>query len=328
MKLIPSPLVPFFALIALATGLAAGPAWESVECKGAPTARHEAAFVEVNAKLYLLGGRGIKPVDEFDPETRSWRALAKPPIEIHHFQPLVREGQIWIVGAMTGKYPGETPLARIHIYDPVANTWSEGPEIPKDRRRGAAGVIAHDGKIYLVCGIRRGHIGGFVPWLDRFDPATGTWEVLPDAPHARDHFQAVLHEGKIYALAGRTTSQETKQVFQLTVPEVDVYEIAKTTWTTLAEPIPTPRAGNSAAAIDGQVVVAGGESARPIAHTEVEALDPATGHWKAWPSLVQARHGTGIAVVNGKLYTCSGCGRRGGKPELDTTEMLPLPVGK
>lgn len=314
--------------VLLVAALVAKPGWQSIKTEGRPSARHEAAFTTVGGKLYLLGGRGIKPVDEYDPATNTWRALAKPPIEIHHFQALVRNGKIWLIGAMTGKFPRETPLPKILIFDPAANKWSDGPEIPEGRRRGGAGAVEVDGMIYLVCGIRRGHMGGYVPWLDRFDPATGKWEVLPDAPHARDHFQAVGLDGRVYAAAGRTTSKETNQVFELTVPEVDVYDVATNKWTTLAEPIPTPRAGNSAAAIDGLVVIAGGESKRPLAHAEVEALDPRNGKWQSWPSLLQGRHGTGIAVVDGKLYISSGCGRRGGSPELDTTEALALPVSR
>ena len=78
------------------------------------------------------------------------------------------------------------------------------------------------GKIYIVGGITNGHVNGYQPWLDVYDPKSGDWTPLADAPHARDHFQAVLHDDKLYALAGRTTSQKTKQVFELTVKPVDV----------------------------------------------------------------------------------------------------------
>ena len=37
-----------------------------------------------------------------------------------------------------------------------------------------------------------GHAGGFVNWLDEYNPTTGEWKSLPDAPHARDHFHAAV----------------------------------------------------------------------------------------------------------------------------------------
>ena len=87
-------------------------AWHDVKAKDAsfPTARHEAAFIGLGDKYYLLGGRGIKPVDIFDSKTQNWSEGAKSPLEIHHFQPVVWNDEILLLGAMTGGYPGETPL--------------------------------------------------------------------------------------------------------------------------------------------------------------------------------------------------------------------------
>jgi hypothetical protein len=299
--------------------------WDTVNCTGEPHARHEAAFVGCNEKLYLLGGRRVQPVDELDPRTGEWRALAAPPLELHHFQAIEREGKIWMMGAMTGRFPGEKPLPNIYIFDPAENTWTIGPEIPESRRRGGAGVVQYAGKIYMVGGITNGHIGGYVPWLDLFDPETGKWEVLKDAPHARDHFQAAVIEGKLYAAGGRRTSKETNQVFSLTVAEVDVYDFANGEWTVLDKPLPTPRAGTSSIAINGCLVVAGGESDKQdMAFQEVEAYSPQSGHWFDWPFLKRGRHGTGLAVIDGKMYTSSGSGNRGGRPELTTPEVLVL----
>jgi N-acetylneuraminic acid mutarotase len=311
-----------------AAGLAAA-GWETVSVQSLPTARHEASFVALNGRMYLLGGRGVKPVEEFDPTAKTWRKLAPTPIEMHHFQALAMDGKIWVIGAMTGPYPGEKPLERVYSFDPLKNEWAEGPIIPKERRRGGAGVVFWKGKVYVVCGIVDGHRGGFVPWLDEWDPKKNVWKELTDAPHARDHFQAAVVDGQIVAAAGRTTSQQTKQTFELTVPEVDVYDIGKKSWRTLPAKsnIPTPRAGNMAAVVDGKVLIAGGESgAREEAHAEVEVLDPKSGLWAKWLPLAQGRHGTGVVVYPGALWVAAGCARRGGNPELNTTERLSLGV--
>ena len=137
------------------------------------TARHEAALIGLNGKLYLLGGRGIKPVEEYDPATESWRKLAPSPLEFHHVQPVVIGGKIALIGAMTGKYPKEKPVPNIWFFDPSKNEWSKGPEIPEGRRRGGAGVVVDGDLVYLVCGIQNGHWNGFIPWLDSFNTKTG-----------------------------------------------------------------------------------------------------------------------------------------------------------
>jgi len=250
-----------------------------------PHPRHEAAFVSVDNKYYLLGGRGIKPVDIFDTKTQTWTSGAEPPIEIHHFQPVIYAGEIYLLGAMTGKYPGETPLPGIMIYNPDKDTWRVGAEIPTARRRGGAGAVLHNDKIYLVCGIIDGHRGGHVPWLDVYDPATNTWEQLPDAPRPRDHFQAVVKDNKLYSLAGRTTVAATNP-FANTIGEVDVFDLTTNTWSTLPDTLPTLRAGNAAIVLGDDILVVGGESKDQVyAHSEVEALAVATGKWRSLDSL-------------------------------------------
>jgi len=297
--------------------------WQSVASEDGSEfiARHEAAFVNVGEKFYLLGGRDIRPVSIYDLKTGSWSTGAEPPLEMHHFQPVVYQNKIYIISALTGKYPGETPTESIYIYDPASDEWSKGDEIPEERRRGSAGNVLHEGKIYVSCGIKNGHIGDHKNWLDRYDPSTGKWEVLADAPRPRDHFQAVLANGKIYAPAGRNTGIDPDNGFAGTISEVDVYDIESDTWETLPNNIPTQRAGNMATLYNGQIVVVGGESpAQEKAHAEVEALDLASNEWQILPSLIEGRHGTGLLQHQDALYIASGCGNRGGSPELATME--------
>lgn len=323
----------YFAFLAFLLFLSAAPgreqdaSWQIVEAVGAPHPRHEAAFVECDGKFYLLGGRRIQPVDIYDPATNTWTHGKKPPVEIHHFQPVVWRGRIILAGAMTGKYPHETGLPRLVIYDPKLDEWTMGAEIPEHRRRGGAGAVIADGKLYLVAGIINGHWDGHVAWLDAFDLETGDWTELADAPHMRDHFQSSVLGGKIYAGGGRRSSAKTKETFRLVEPALDIYDIASGTWTTAEAELPKPRAGSFSIAINGQYLVAGGEShIQQTAHNEVHAYDPLAGEWNAMPQFAVGRHGAGIIFHQGALYTCSGSGNRGGRPELDSLEILkPYP---
>ena len=182
-------------------------------------------------------------------------------------------------------------------------------------------MVVHDDRFYIVCGIRNGHLGDYKDWLDKYDPATDTWTELPNAPHTRDHFQAVVTDGKIYAAGGRNSSAATEQTFELTVPEVDVYDLATQQWETLLNPLPTERAGSTTVLLNQHVVVIGGESdAMEAAHHQVEALDVATGQWNTWPRLQQGRHGTQAAVHDEVIYIAAGSGNRGGGPELTSLE--------
>jgi len=292
--------------------------WRQQASAVKPSARHENGFVAVGERLYLMGGRGDRPLDMYDPKTGKWTQGAQPPFEIHHFQAVDYEGKLYVIGALTGNWPEEAPVPEVLIYDPVADRWSKGPAIPPQRRRGAAGVAVHDGIIYLAGGNRRGHMSGYVAWLDAFDPKTGRWSTLPDAPHARDHFHAAIIDGKLYAAGGRLSAHDLGKGFESTIGAVDVYDIRSKRWSTLAEVLPTQRAGAASVVIGGKLAVIGGESgAQEAAHREVEVYDPATARWTSMAPLPVGRHGTQATTLGSSVYIAAGSGNRGGGPELD-----------
>uniref|UniRef100_UPI00359447C3 Kelch repeat-containing protein n=1 Tax=Persicitalea sp. TaxID=3100273 RepID=UPI00359447C3 len=309
-------------LVAALSGisLVSAQVWQAAEPLNLPTKRHECALAEANGKLYLLGGRGVKAVEEYDPKQDSWTTKAVTPLEMSHFQAITYRDEIYVVGAFTGPYPHELPIPKMYIFNPERNEWREGPEIPENRRRGAAGAFVHNDKIYVVCGIQDGHWDGHVAWLDEYDPKTNQWRQLPDAPRTRDHVSVAMVGDKLYVAGGRRSTAKTKNVFNLTVPEVDVYDFKTNTWTTLDEKqnIPTERAGNMAVAYGKKVLILGGESAaQNTAHREVEAYNTKTGQWETFTAMTQGRHGTGAAVLNGKVYVVAGSADRGGGPELN-----------
>lgn len=298
--------------------------WVKVDTKNKPTARIECAFTELNGKLYLLGGRRKDSIEAYDPKTKTWEKVADLPKEMHHFQARTYNGKIWVIGALNGDFPKEDPIPEIYTFDPDTKEWSVEGTIPEGRRRGAAGLALHDGKFYLVGGNTNGHYDGYKPWLDRYNPETGEWTTLPDAPHARDHVMVGITDGKLMVAGGRQTSAATDEVFTRTVPETNVYDLDDQTWT-VAEDIPTERAGVGATIINGKYVVVGGESgASDQAHPQVEAFDPSSMSWASWPSLNNGRHGTQVTVYNDRLYIASGSGGRGGGPALTSIEYLPL----
>ena len=312
-----------FLLFLLGTTAQDQESWKTLSPSGTASPRHESSFVAVGDKLYALGGRGIRPVEEYDTQSNTWVKVADAPLEIHHFQAVAYQDEVWIVGAMTGNYPHETPLPTVLIFNPKTRTWREGPALPENRKRGSAGVVVHKNKLYLVCGIQDGHFDGFVRWFDEYDPKTGTWKTLPNAPRARDHVSAAVVSGKLYLAGGRTSYAKIGKVLELTHKEVDVFDFASQTWSTLDAELPSPRAGNSNLGIGPYLVVMNGESsAQQTAHAEVEVLDTRTGLWSQLPMLNQGRHGTGTVFLNGKIWVHAGSANRGGGPEVSSMEVL------
>ena len=301
--------------------------WNIIDAIGEPQKREDCGFVEVDGLFYLLGGRGILTVDVFNPATNTWVNKSPTPFEMHHFQAVTYNKEIYVVGGMTGNFPHETPLANIFIYNTKSDTWRQGASIPDSRRRGSAGTAIYKNKIYLIGGIKDGHYDGTVSWMDSYDLLTKKWDSLPDAPHARDHYHATLVNDKIYLAGGRRTSFKTQQVVDLTVPEIDEYDIKNKGWQTLTDRanLPTLRAGCTTVTYKNRLVVLGGESSKQEkSHKEVEALNPKTNIWLSLPALVTGRHDTQALVYKNRLYVVAGSANRGGGPDQQSIEVLKI----
>lgn len=303
--------------------------WHRIIPETAAHHRHESALAEIDGKIYAFGGRNTNTMDIYDPTTNTWTAGAETPLEMHHFQAITYKGEIWVIGAFTGPYPKEEPIPFLYVYNPKTDKWRVGGKLPEGRYRGSAGVAVYKDKFYLLCGNQLGHFTGHNTWFDEFDPATGQWKNLPDAPHTRDHFQVAIIDGKLYAAGGRNTSALTNHVLDQTIPEVDVYDFATGKWKSLPSGanIPTLRAGTTSLVKGDQLIVMGGESGTQIpAHSEVEAYDVSDGKWIKMKPMLVGRHGTQAVMLNGKVYIAGGASNRGGGPELNVLDCWE--VGK
>jgi len=303
----------------------ANAAWIDLEESENYTARHECSFVQAGDHFFLMGGReNTKSIDSYNYETNTWTTASNvAPKEYNHFQAITYKGLIWIIGAFEdNNFPNETPADHIQLYNPITQQWIEGIEIPEDRRRGGAGVVLHNDKFYIVGGNTIGHNGGYTAMFDEYDPATGIWTVLADAPRERDHFHAGIVGNKLYAAGGRL-SGGVGGVFEPLVEEVDVYDFDTNTWSSLAvaNNIPTPRAGTATAVFNEELYIIGGEGINvpnqnpDPAFDTVEAYNPVSNSWSTKASLNHPRHGTQALVSGNGIFITAGSYIRGGSTQ-------------
>ena len=72
-------------------------------------------------------------------------------------------------------------------------------------------------------------------------------------------------------------------------------------------PLPTPRSGLAAAAIDGRLYVTGGEALTGgKTFPELEVFDVAAGRWSSGPPLPTARHGVAGVAHDGRFFVLAG----------------------
>ena len=299
--------------------------WKTLEPLEDCTKRHECGFVAHDNALYLVGGRGIKPVEKYDIKQNSWKAMAPTPLEIHHLTPVSVNGKIYVVGGLSGKYPEEQPLSHVYAFDANTNSWDKVFEIPEERRRGGAGVVVYKSKIYIVNGITFGHTSGTNAMFDVFDPVNRTWTILADAPNIRDHSSAVIFGDKLIALGGRNTSYHEPDnftaFFSTVKNEVDYYDFKTKKWATYTSLLPAPSAGGGAVELNDKIYYVGGETGEKLANNQMYAFDPKNDIWEKKAFLNQGRHGTNAVINDGLIYIAAGCANRGGSPEINSIEV-------
>ncbi|MEP7280165.1 MAG: kelch repeat-containing protein [Bacteroidota bacterium] len=291
--------------------------WRIVQTKNEIPNRGECGMASCNGKLYLLGG-GALSTQSFDPATLSWSARAAVPVDMNHFQPVSYQHKIYVLEAFTaGVYPNQPNLKTVYIYDTDKDSWLQGGHLPEDRRRAAAGAALYNGKLYLVAGIQHGHSTGTTNMFDEYDPQTGRWKVLPDAPHIRDHCTAAVVKDKLYVVGGRNTSYHEPgnfmSFFGKTVLETDCYDFATGRWSTLTAKLPLGSGGGAMVNLHDQLYYMGGERATDTAanrpRADVFRFDPSDNEgWKKIADLNEARNGTSAAVLNNKIYVFGGAG--------------------
>jgi hypothetical protein len=182
-----------------------------------PTARGALAVAVLDGRIHTVGGNAAGGVDlephehgaaardrsvgtheVYDPAQDTWTRLEPMLTARNHLGAAAIDGKIHVVG---GRVPGDMELTTHEIYDPATDTWAAGPAMPTGRS--GIAVVAHRNRLYVFGGetIRRFSSKTFDD-AERFDPATGRWEVLPPMPTARHGLGAASLGDAIYVLSG------------------------------------------------------------------------------------------------------------------------------
>jgi N-acetylneuraminic acid mutarotase len=88
-----------------------------------PTARIIAGSAVVDGKIYVVGGRSVssgisKNMEEYDPETETWRIRALMPTSRQGARAAAVDGIVYVIGGNTGF----TEIAAVEAFDPKTNT--------------------------------------------------------------------------------------------------------------------------------------------------------------------------------------------------------------
>ena len=293
----------------------------------------------------------LKPAD--------WKAFKDAPTARQQLGVAVADGSVWVLGGITDK----ASTAAVERYDPKADTWSKGPDLPLPLHHHMA--VTYHGHVVVL--------GGWIPEGEALNANTSDrvfelqgkkWKDLPKLPHPRSAGAAAVVGDKIVVFGGQAAGQ--------LVPETDVFDgkawtvgpplptardhlagvsdgryayavggrelssdknlnaverfdPATGNWAAIT-PMPTPRGDAAAVVIAGRIFVLGGETPTSVL-SAVESLDVRSLAWSPAPSMPTARHGLGAAAAGTTLYTFGGALRPGHTASATTTEGLTFAEG-
>lgn len=256
-------------------------------------------------------------VQLYDIPSDTWRQGTPAPVRINHLNVGVVDGKIYLLGGLVDKKSPALPTAdwqasgESHVYDPVADTWTELEPMPPGTERGSAVVGVHGEMVYLAGGmtILAMEHSDSVSTVTAFNTTSGGWQRLPEfaanIPEGRQHAVGAVYNDIFYVVGGRwfdkTNVRDT--VFKLNLTDVEAG------WTTSESRMPTARGGICGAVVNGSLYTFGGEGNRE-SHTglfsNVEAFDLETEEWTELEPMPVPRHGTSAVSVGNRIYIPGG----------------------
>ncbi len=264
----------------------------------------------------------------------TWSAIDGLEMPRDDFGSAVVGTDIWVMGGMTGARGNR--LVSIEVLDTATGSWDTS-EVEMPVGVASFEVVSRGPLIY--------GFGGFdasseaTDFAAVLDTRTGTWRDLPPLPTPRYAHTVTRFGGQIYVIGGRDADGEVSQV--------DAFDLTTERWDTLARPMPRARDSHKTVATPVGLVVAGGQReyddselvdlfdpatgrwrslpdlpekmSRPglayaggnlwimLHESAYVARGPVPTAWEEGNALTLSRHGMGVIVLDGFIYSIAGC---------------------
>lgn len=149
-------------------------------------------------------------------------------------------------------------------------------------------MVAHGGRVCRVGGLSaRNHVGTdedlvSVAEVACFDPATGSWQALPDLPRPRSSHDAVVAGDHLYVVGGwQLRGAGNEAAWHDTMAVLDL-SAAEPAWQSIPQPF--QRRALAAATAGGKIYAFGGLGTDGTSR-RVDVYDPESGAWSGGPEL-------------------------------------------
>jgi N-acetylneuraminic acid mutarotase len=260
---------------------------------------------------------------------------------------------VYVVGGFDST--GHT-TSEVQRLDLVSGRWSTVASMPQALNHMSA--VGYGGRLYVVGGYSQpsdtsaGAVRGF--WC--FDPGSGRWSAMPDAPVARAAAGAAILGHRLYVAGGRndtTAALSTLGIFDFDTrrwsegpslvhprehvaavaaggavwllggrvsgvgsTDVERYRPGAAAWQSMSQ-LPVARSGFQAVSVGNSVFVVGGENGSSTV-SEVNRLDVRTDQWNNVGDMPVPRHGLGVVADGPLVFAIDG----GPQPGLTMSRVV------
>ncbi|WP_444546003.1 S8 family serine peptidase [Virgisporangium aliadipatigenens] len=274
-----------------------------------PTTLFDNAVVNLDGKLYSVGGSGVPSGSEkqlfiYDIASNTWTAGPAAPTSHAKGAAVAFDGKIYAIGGWT---TSGAPNPAVDVYDPATNAWTTlAAQNPAPRSAAGVGVV--DGKLYLVGGCTDGNCTASSNVVV-FDPAAGTFSQVAPYPSAISWISCGGIGSSVYCAGGFDGQNSPKKGY--------AYSPAANAWTPIAD-LPTDQWAAADAVSGGKLILSAGiADDATVVTNRTQAYDPASDSWAQLPNANQTRYRAGGACAFYKVG-----GRDGGNQPTAQAEFL------
>lgn len=256
-----------------------------------------------------------------------------------HTATRLQDGRVLVVG---GETLARVQLDSVEIFDPKAETWTDGPKLPAPRANHIAELLA-DGRVLVAGGGKNAPIGQpsgneVTDSALLFDPAMNAWTETGKLHEGRSNFRAArLASGKVLVAGGGagthlhgSTCNGVPNCGPLAdaLASAELYDAASGAWTQVGALSEARFSFSMTLMPSGRVIAVGGVDDAAGGKTLSEIFDPMTSMWSAGPSLVTSprEHHAAALLGSGALMVAGG--KNPNVTPLRTVEILSGEGGK
>jgi hypothetical protein len=243
-----------------------------------------------------------------------WSPRADIPWSSQEVYGTVWRGRAVIAGGMApglqGLRAGINPLDRTGLYDPRADSWTEGPRLPAPRHHPV--LATSRDQVFAFGGFAVTEAGGWVATTDTLVMDDAAWRPASPMPRLQCETVAVALGDRVHLASGRAPRGDRNLAWgdQGDIDLHQVFDPAAGRWMT-ARPCPLARNSATGAEIGGKFYLAGGRRVGEGNSAQLDVYDPKTDRWDTLRPMPRAAGGLAGAALGGRLYVFGGEGGPG-----------------